>query len=59
VVGARGDEAVQDETLHPEDAAALRQPRIHSDGRLRQQLSNSMVALFKRYFGRGPTDCRT
>jgi uncharacterized protein YbcI len=25
---------------------------------LRQQLSNAIVALFKQYLGRGPTDCR-
>jgi uncharacterized protein YbcI len=48
-----------DDTLHPEDAAALREPLVHGHGELRQQLSNAIVALFKQYFGRGPTSCRT
>jgi uncharacterized protein YbcI len=47
-----------DDTLHPEDAAAMREPRVHARGELRQQLSNAIVALFKQYLGRGPTDCR-
>jgi uncharacterized protein YbcI len=48
-----------DDTLHPDDAAAMREPGARAHGELRQQLSNAMVALFKRHFGRGPTDCRT
>jgi uncharacterized protein YbcI len=48
-----------DDTLHPEDAAAMREPLADGRGELRQQLSNALVALFKQYFGRGPTDCRT
>jgi len=48
-----------DDTLHPADEAAMREPPSHGQGELRQQLSNAMVALFKTYFGRGPTDCRT
>jgi uncharacterized protein YbcI len=48
-----------DEPLHPDDAAAMRPSPGGPGGELRQQLSNAMVALFKRYFGRGPTDCRT
>jgi uncharacterized protein YbcI len=47
-----------DDTLHPEDAAAMREPQVHARGELRQQLSNAIVALFKQYLGRGPTDCR-
>src|SRR6478672_4120656 len=45
--------------LHPEDDAAMREPRTHAGGELRHELSNAMVGLFKQYFGRGPTDCRT
>jgi hypothetical protein len=48
-----------DDTLHPEDAAAMREPLADRHGELRQQLSNAVVALFKQYFGRGPTNCRT
>jgi uncharacterized protein YbcI len=48
-----------DDTLHPHDAAAMREPLVDRRGELRQQLSNAVVALFKQYFGRGPTDCRT
>jgi uncharacterized protein YbcI len=45
--------------LHPDDAAAMHEPLADGHGELRQQLSNAVVALFKQYFGRGPTDCRT
>jgi uncharacterized protein YbcI len=48
-----------DDTLHPDDAAAMREPLADPRGELRQQLSNAVVALFKQHFGRGPTDCRT
>ena len=47
-----------DDRLHPDDAAAMREPLADGHGELRQQLSNAVVALFKQYFGRGPTDCR-
>jgi uncharacterized protein YbcI len=57
--GEHEDGAIADDTLHPEDEAALREPAGHGQGQLRQQLSNAMVALFKQYFGRGPSDCRT
>ena len=46
-------------TLHPDDAAAMREPLAPGHGELRQQLSNAVVALFKQYFGRGPTSART
>jgi uncharacterized protein YbcI len=48
-----------EDILHPDDAAAMREPLADRRGELRQQLSNAIVALFKQYFGRGPTDCRT
>jgi uncharacterized protein YbcI len=48
-----------DHTLHPDDAAAMREPVANAHGELRQQLSNAIVALFKQHAGRGPTDCRT
>jgi uncharacterized protein YbcI len=44
--------------LHPEDAAAMRE-HPHSGGPLRQDISNTIVTLFKQRFGRGPTTCRT
>jgi uncharacterized protein YbcI len=47
-----------DDELHPADAAAMREPG-RPGGELRQQLSNAFVALYKQYFGRGPTNCRT
>ena len=50
---------MSDNTLHPDDAAAMREPVTNGRGELRQQLSNAIVALFKQYAGRGPTDCRT
>jgi uncharacterized protein YbcI len=43
--------------LHADDAAALTGTDRH-DGPLRQQLSNAVMALYKQYFGKGPTDCR-
>jgi uncharacterized protein YbcI len=44
--------------LHPEDAAAMRE-RSTLDGPLRQDISNTIVTLFKQRFGRGPISCRT
>jgi uncharacterized protein YbcI len=44
--------------LHPEDAAAMRE-RSEPAGPLRQDISNTIVTLFKQRFGRGPTSCRT
>src|ERR1043165_2167423 len=40
--------AIADDTLHPEDEAALG-----------QQPSTAVGALFKQHLGRGPSDCRT
>ncbi len=48
-----------DDDLHPDDVAAMRDPVTNGRGELRQELSNAIVALFKQYAGRGPTDCRT
>jgi uncharacterized protein YbcI len=48
---------MQDPELHPDDAAAMRQRERHS-GPLRQQLENATMALYKQYFGKGPSDCR-
>jgi uncharacterized protein YbcI len=42
----------------PADVEAMRAADQH-DGPLRQQISNAVVSLYKQYFGRGPTDCRT
>jgi uncharacterized protein YbcI len=44
--------------LHPEDAAAMREHPAPA-GPLRQDISNTIVTLFKQRFGRGPTRCRT
>jgi uncharacterized protein YbcI len=43
--------------MHADDEAALRSAG-RQDGPLRQQLSNAMMALYKEYLGKGPTDCR-
>jgi uncharacterized protein YbcI len=43
--------------VHADDVAALSGTNRH-DGPLRQQLSNAMMALYKQYLGKGPTDCR-
>jgi uncharacterized protein YbcI len=48
-----------DPELHPEDAAALREPDEERVGTLRQEISNAIVGLYKEYFGKGPTRCRT
>jgi uncharacterized protein YbcI len=37
----------------------MREPLAHGHGKLRQQLSNAVVALFKQYFGCGPTSAST
>ena len=44
--------------LHPEDAAAMRE-HPQPAGPLRQDISNTIVQLFKQRFGRGPANCRT
>jgi uncharacterized protein YbcI len=44
--------------LHPEDAAAMREHPTPA-GPLRQDISNTIVTLFKQRFGRGPVSCRT
>jgi uncharacterized protein YbcI len=45
--------------LHPEDAADMREPREDGGGTLRQDISNALVALYKKHLGKGPTRCRT
>jgi uncharacterized protein YbcI len=49
---------MQDPKPQPADMDAMRAADQH-DGPLRQQISNAVVSLYKQYFGRGPTDCRT
>jgi uncharacterized protein YbcI len=46
------------EELHPGDAQAMREHPTPA-GPLRQDISNTVVTLFKQRFGRGPTSCRT
>jgi uncharacterized protein YbcI len=50
---------MEGEELHPEDAADMREPDEDGDGTVRQEISAAMVGLYKRYYGRGPTRCRT
>lgn len=45
--------------LDPGDAAAMREPLEAAAGNLRHAISDAFVALFKEYFGKGPTKCRT
>jgi hypothetical protein len=43
--GRRGwEKTMPDDTLHPDDAAAMREPLTSGRGELRQQLSNAVVA---------------
>jgi uncharacterized protein YbcI len=48
---------MQDPEIHADDAAAMRESERHT-GPLRQQLANATMALYKQYFGKGPTTCR-
>jgi uncharacterized protein YbcI len=45
--------------LHPEDAAAMREPLDDGHGTLRRDISTAVVGLYKQHFGKGPTRCRT
>ena len=37
----------------------MREPREDGGGTLRQDISNALVALYKKHLGKGPTRCRT
>jgi len=50
---------VNDKELHPEDAAAMREPHEEGQGTLRQDIATTMVALYKQHYGAGPSRCRT
>jgi uncharacterized protein YbcI len=50
---------MNDQELHPGDAADMREPHEEGDGTLRQDISTAMVSLYKRHYGEGPTRCRT
>ena len=45
--------------LHPEDVAAMREPRGDGQGALRRDISTALVGLYKEHFGKGPTRCQT
>lgn len=45
--------------LHPEDTASMREPLADGQGTLRSDISTALVGLYKEYFGKGPTRCRT
>lgn len=45
--------------LHPEDEARLREPRSVGGGTLRLDISNAIVGLYKKHYGKGPPYCRT
>ncbi len=50
---------MKDQELHPEDAAAMREPHEEGQGTLRQDISTTMVGLYKEHYGAGPSRCRT
>jgi uncharacterized protein YbcI len=50
---------MKDQELHPEDAAAMREPHEEGQGTLRQDISTAMVGLYKQHYGAGPSRCRT
>jgi uncharacterized protein YbcI len=50
---------MEDQQLHPEDVAGMREPAEDGHGTLRQDISTAMVGLYKEHFGKGPTRCRT
>jgi len=50
---------VNDQELHPEDVAAMREPDEEGEGSVRSEISTAMVRLYKEHLGKGPTRCRT
>jgi uncharacterized protein YbcI len=50
---------IDDQDLHPQDAAAMREPHEAGGGTLRQDISTAVVGLYKQHYGQGPTRCRT
>jgi uncharacterized protein YbcI len=50
---------VKDHELDPADAADMRESHEEGDGTLRQEISATMVGLYKEHHGEGPTRCRT
>jgi uncharacterized protein YbcI len=50
---------VDAEEIHPEDEAQMREPAVDGQGSLRSEISNTMVGLYKKHYGKGPTHCRT
>jgi len=51
--------AMESDDLHPEDAARMREPVSDGQGSVRADISTSIVGLYKKHFGKGPTHCRT
>ena len=47
-----------DDTLHPDDLAAMREPLPTGKASFASN-SQTRSSRFKQYFGRGPTSCRT
>jgi uncharacterized protein YbcI len=41
------------------DVATMREPLEAAPGNLRHAISDAFVGLYKEYFGKGPTKCRT
>jgi uncharacterized protein YbcI len=50
---------MESDHLHPEDAARMREPVSDGQGSVRADISTSIVGLYKKHFGKGPTHCRT
>lgn len=50
---------MQDPELHPSDAAEMQEPATVRKGDLRSDISDAIVGLYKKHYGKGPTRCRT
>jgi uncharacterized protein YbcI len=50
---------VKGDEVHPEDVARMREAPPDGKGALRDQISTSIVGLYKEHYGKGPTHCRT
>jgi uncharacterized protein YbcI len=54
-----GRSIVENDDLGTGEMTETGEPGDGEDGTLRTEISNAVVALYKRHFGKGPTRCRT
>ncbi len=50
---------MEGQEIHAEDVARMREPISDGQGTLRAEISTAIVGLYKEYYGKGPTHCRT